>query len=377
MSCATERACTCPTCAGLVEASSPESYRLRRSADRALHATGTGGVLEFAARTLDLYATHAPRDLNPQVGHWLRVWTRAAIEGAPLARGGSCGPRAGPALRRPWPPRLPQLGAPAKEISILATSDGGQGGEHSPKDCENCARRGKWVPTGPGWKPPTTPGASGPEQPKPTGDVGPGPDTERDPVVTGGPSYKVYQCVLFSWTETIPVGKECLYQIMKSKMWICLMVSGKCDRKWTFTLWGAGADRWIKDPGVETPGAELKHPGVLPGGSTGDRPAVEGGPDSGLQGELAKARRRDPNAFLQLTRCSEFWTLRYKMPECILKESRHWWVVLNYRIDFAANGDYRLTPVNGGRESGNGAPPADKCTEPRSDRPTPVPKPTR
>lgn len=238
MSCATERACTCPTCAGLVEASSPESYRLRRSADRALHATGTGGVLEFAARTLDLYATHAPRDLNPQVGHWLRVWTRAAIEGAPLARGGSCGPRAGPALRRPWPPRLPQLGAPAKEISILATSDGGQGGEHSPKDCENCARRGKWVPTGPGWKPPTTPGASGPEQPKPTGDVSPGPDTERDPVVTGGPSYKVYQCVLFSWTETIPVGKECLYQIMKSKMWICLMVSGKCDRKWTFTLWG-------------------------------------------------------------------------------------------------------------------------------------------
>jgi len=337
-----------------------------------------GGAIELGARTYESYARGAPDHLDPSVGEWLGAVRRAATMGlAPhldpehgsiwtdgpgsdfelladdeLSPDPPPEPLGGVGAGWWWPPR------PFRRLDLAAA-----------KKCKGCARRAGQT-TG---APPDT----DPEDDKT-------PEEERQakfkrtkPAVTGGVAFNVL--VTFDWDPSKGKATEdCLFQRIKSTLWICILKAGKCKPRLDFE--GAvGRGRWQPDPGKQMrdkngkrTGFTLREAGVINGPSrdpeasgseagTGDAPGISiSGPD--VERALAWAAG---GGSVVITKCSEFVTLRCKMLEsggCKLIEKREWWTVDHYKITRGAGGKYKLTgaasdPASG-HASGNGPMPA-------------------
>lgn len=369
--------CSCPGCDGSLDPRGPELARLEWSTSRAIDDYRGGGPFEVGARVLSHYSSGAPGDLKPSVGRWLQAASTASAMGLvpdptspdddePRSRleanGESSAPSTRPLRRRwpPWPPWPPWTGLTIAEAKL----------------CAGCARKGKQKGGSP--QPPVvTPSGV------PLGDDEESPAEDRPmsleahgPVVTGRIEFSL--TATFNWippAEGDAGSKDCLYQRMKSTMWLCIMKQAKCVKKYPQSG-PSGRGTWAPDPGVERrdkngkvmPGT-LRQPGVIngprrgknpsdrqPASGSADKPTV---PIAAGQAEALLADAKRLGGWVLYTKCSEYVTLRYELPKssssgkCILKEKREWWTVDRYKISKGSGGRYKVTAVEGGPPGGH------------------------
>jgi hypothetical protein len=373
--------CACPTCTGEIRRDGPELGRLRWVTEAALQES-KGDPFWFAARIQNDYERHLPGDLNPVLGSWLGAWSQLVGQGLipvehqdervfePLSMLLADG-QVRPPPPRPSPGPDPNPKDPDPEAELT--------------DCEKCAKAQGVKPEKPTPQTPTTPGSI-PWTPPTTHGPGKGAVTGKKPkvnVATGG--LELRQPGYYDWPMTGGGGsdtKTCVYQIMKSKFWICVASGSACWYKFSGSELAAGQDAWVADPGVEgDERLKLKPPGQLPPEATkppsdpkdpesgpGDSPgiALEKGTLDKMWERLELIRGQlstSAEMFLLATRCTEFWSYLLQIsPECKVLHARHWWVVVKFKIK--KEGDKYVVeplpapspPSGGGAAPGGGAP---------------------